>query len=339
MQVPKLVRRSNTPYWCIRYYSEGKRKFLSTGCEDEKRALVELANFIKLEEQERLSVAPSVLECLKYYAERHKTSGSYQVQSDKNIILFFGQTPANTISRNTCRNYINFRTKQKYTRKGWKKAKTVSEESVGREIRSLAAAINFCVKEKFCPSGAVFYSPSIKPKGKSHITKEQARQIFDNCPSFHIRLFMLIALGSGHRMSAILGLTWDRVTSGYINFVDPNRAQTNKRRGQVPIIEGSDLYYMLSEARAAAQTPYVIEHNGHSVETVRRAIQRAGQRVGIDYLTPHILKHSACVWMAEDGVPLADIADLTVTDIKTIMGNYMNFTPARGQRAVSATQF
>ena len=83
----------------------------------------------------------------------------------------------------------------------------------------------------------------------------------------------------------------------------------------------------------------MIEHNGHSVETVRRAIQRARLRVGIDYLTPHVLKHSACVWMAEDGVPLADIADLTVTDIKTIMGNYMNFTPARGQRAVSATQF
>ena len=96
---------------------------------------------------------------------------------------------------------------------------------------------------------------------------------------------------------------------------------------------------MLSEARVAAQTDYVIEHNGKPVKTVRRGIEVAGQRVGIDYLPPHILKHSACVWMAEDGVPLADIADLTVTDIKTIMDNYMIFAPARGQRAVSATQF
>ena len=110
-------------------------------------------------------------------------------------------------------------------------------------------------------------------------------------------------------------------------------------REKVPIIQGSNLYYMLSEARVAAQTDYVIEHNGKPVKTVRRGIEVAGQRVGIDYLTPHILKHSACVWMAEDGVPLADIADLTVTDIKTIMDNYMIFTPARGQRAVSATQF
>ena len=270
---------------------------------------------------------------------RDRTKGSYKVQNDKNIISFFGKIPANSISRNTCRSYIKFRTNQEYKRTGWKDSKSVSVDTAGREIRALAAAINFCVKEKFCPSGAAFYYPAIQSKGKKHITKEEARLIFSQCPSFHIKLFMLIALGSGHRMSAILGLTWARVSAGTINFIDPNRAQTNKRRGQVPIIEGSDLYYMLSEARAAAQTDYVVEHNGKPVKSVRHAIEVAGQRVGIDYLTPHILKHSACVWMAEDGVPLADIADLTVTDIKTIMDNYMIFTPARGQRAVSATQF
>ena len=212
-------------------------------------------------------------------------------------------------------------------------------DTAGREIRALAAAINFCVKEKFCPSGSVFFYPTIQSKGKKHITKQEARLVCSEGPSFHIKLFMLIALGSGHRMGAILGLTWERVNAGTINFIDPNRAQTNKRRGQVPIIEGSDLYFMLSEARVAAQTDYVIEHNGKPVKSVRHAIEAAGLRVGIDHLTPHILKHSACVWMAEDGVPLADIADLTVTDIKTIMDNYMIFTPARGQRAVSATQF
>lgn len=340
MQIPRLYKRPSRRNWRIEYYDEtNRRREVSTGTEDEKSALLELARFIEIEEEERLSVAPFVVECLEYYSERHETKGSYKVQNDKNIISFFGKIPANSISRNTCRSYIKFRTNQEYKRTGWKDSKSVSVDTAGREIRALAAAINFCVKEKFCPSGAAFYYPTIQSKGKKHITKEEARLIFSQCPSFHIKLFMLIALGSGHRMSAILGLTWARVSAGTINFIDPNRAQTNKRRGQVPIIEGSDLYYMLSEARAAAQTDYVVEHNGKPVKSVRHAIEVAGQRVGIDYLTPHILKHSACVWMAEDGVPLADIADLTVTDIKTIMDNYMIFTPARGQRAVSATQF
>ena len=340
MHIPRIYRRPTSSIWQIRYYDKNnRRRELSTGTKDEKSALLELARFIKLEEEERLSVAPSLVECLEYYAERHKTKGRTKVENDKNIISFFGQIPPNAISRNTCRNYLKHRTSQKFKRKGWAKEKNVSEASAAREIRSLAAAINFCVKEKFCPSGAVFYSPTIQSKGKKYITKKEARLIFSQCPSFHIKLFMLIALGSGHRMSAVLGLTWDRVNAGTINFIDPNKEQTNKRRGQVPIIEGSDLYYMLSEARVAAETDFVIEHNGKPVKTVRRGIEVAGQRVGIDYLTPHILKHSACVWMAEDGVPLADIADLTVTDIKTIMDNYMIFTPARGQRAVSATQF
>ena len=66
-----LVKRANTRFLCIRYYDEnGRRKFLSTGFEDEKRALGELANFIKHEERERLSVAPSVFECLKYYFKK-----------------------------------------------------------------------------------------------------------------------------------------------------------------------------------------------------------------------------------------------------------------------------
>ena len=51
------------------------------------------------------------------------------------------------------------------------------------------------------------------------------------------------------------------------------------------------------------------------------------------------LKQSACVRTAEGCVPLADKSDLTVTDIKTIMDDYMIFTSARGQHAVSATQF
>lgn len=337
---PKLVTRANTRFLCIRYYDEsGRRKFLSTGFEDEKRALGELANFIKHEERERLSVAPSVFECLKYYAENHKISGTYDVQKDINLINYFGQMPANTISKQICRSYVKHRTSQKFKRKGWSKAKNVSEASAGRELRGLSAAVKFCVSEGFCPTGSVFSVPSIQSKGKLHITKEEARLIFEACPTFHVKLFMMLALSSGHRMGAILDLTWDRVIFDKIHFINPERDMTKKRRGQMPVIDGSDLQSMLSEARVASETDYVIEHNGKKLKSIRRAVAAAGQRVGINYLTPHVLKHSACVWMAEGGVPLADISDLTVTDIKTIMDNYMIFTPARGKRAVSATQF
>lgn len=338
--IPRLRKRPNRENWRIEYYDKnGVRREVSTGFADEKNALGELANFIKLEEQERLSVAPSVSDCLAYYSEHHKVKGSYKVENDENIINYFGGMPANTISRKICRNYISIRTRQKYSRKGWKKSKFVTEGAAGREIRSLSAAINFCVQEEFCPSGSKFYSPPIKSTGKSYITKTEARLIIDAISTFHIKLFMVIALSSGHRKGAILDLTWDRVTAGHINFIDPQKDQTNKRRGKIPIIEGTDLYYMLSQARVAAQTNYVIEYNGKPVSDVRGAIRRSGQRLGIQNLTPHIFKHTACVWMAEDGVPLADIADLTCTDIKTIMENYMIFTPERGLRAVSATQF
>lgn len=340
MQDPKLVQRANSPNWNVRYYNEnGQRKFLSTGTTDKKLALGVLADFIKHDERERLHVAPSVFECLDYYDRHKKIKGTYKIIKDQNIIDFFGQMPANTISIKLCRNYISLRSSSKFKRKGWKSAKPISEQSAGRELRSLRAAVNFCVNESFCPNGSVFYIPSIQSKGRDYLTKQQARIVFDACPTFHVKLFMMIALQSGHRMSAILDLTWDRVTAGHINFIDPNREQTNKRRGRVPIIEGSELYTMLSEARAGAQTKFVIEHNDKGLKSIRHSVHQAGLRVGIDYLNPHILKHTACIWMAENEVPLADIADLTCTNIETIMENYMIFTPARGNRAVAATQF
>ena len=85
MQIPRIYRRPTNPIWHIRYYDgNNQRRELSTGTKDEKGALLELARFIKLEEEERLSVAPFVVDCLEYYSERHEIKGAYKVENDRN---------------------------------------------------------------------------------------------------------------------------------------------------------------------------------------------------------------------------------------------------------------
>lgn len=247
--------------------------------------------------------------------------------------------PASTISKQICRSYIKHRTSQRFKRKGWANAQNVSEASAGRELRGLSDAVKLCVSEGFCPTGSAFSVPSIQSTGKLHITKEEARLIFEACPTFHMKLFMMLALSSGHRMGAILDLTWDRIIFDKIHFLKPERDMTTKKARS----DARDrwVWFAVDALRGSRYGWNRLYHqiNGKKLKSIRRAVAAAGQRVGINYLTPHVLKHSACVWMAEGGVPLADISDLTVTDIKTIMDNYMIFAPARGQRAVSATQF
>ena len=335
---PKLVKRANTAYWNIRYYDEnGKRKFHSTTTTDEKIALGELADFIKLEEQGRLSVAPSVQEAVDFYVSVKKQAGlPANILKTPKVIEYFKDVPANIISKEMCREYIAWRTAQfSVVRKNEK----IKLSTAGRELRLLGAAINLAASEKFCPYGSVFDTVEIPEGDKPHLTKEQARMILDACPTFHLKLFILIALTSGHRMSAILDLQWNRVVGGSMNFIDPAKRKTKKRRGIVPILPDSELSEYLGQARLAAQTDYVIEFKDAPVTNVRKGIQQAGKRVGIDFLNPHILKHTACVWMAQAGVPIADIAQTTATSIRTIEKNYLHFTPDRGLRAVSATQF
>lgn len=94
MQIPRIYRRPTNPIWRIRYYDENnQRSELSTGMKDDKSTLLELARFIKLEEEKRLSVAPFVFECPEYYSERHKTKSPCKEQNDKNIISFLAEYP------------------------------------------------------------------------------------------------------------------------------------------------------------------------------------------------------------------------------------------------------
>ena len=338
---PQIVQRKDRSYLEIQYYTaEGKRKFISSGCTDEKDALSVLADFLKQTEAARLQAVPSVSDCIKFYSE-DKTS-KYPITDRIKLIEYFGAMPATAITRTICRQYIAWRVKKGYVQHGTNKTKAIKPSTAWADLRALRACINFAETEGFCPKGeASFYVPAV-PTGsrgvERYITKPQARQIIDACPTFYIRLYMLMALQSGHRQTAILSLPWDRVTRGHMLFPDPEVQQNNKRRGEVPVPRNSELFAMLSEARAVAQAKTVIELNGEPVASVYNGVKNAGKRIGIDWLTPHLLKHSSCVWMAEGGVPLADIAALTCTSYATIEKHYLSFTPDRGMRAVSALQ-
>jgi hypothetical protein len=54
-------------------------------------------------------------------------------------------------------------------------------------------------------------------------------------------------------------------------------------------------------------SPNVIEWGGTSVATVKKGIAAAARRAGVKR-SAHVLRHTAAVWMAEDGVPMPVIA-------------------------------
>ncbi len=97
---------------------------------------------------------------------------------------------------------------------------------------------------------------------------------------------------------------------------------------------------VLSEAKTGARTPYVIEWAGQRVQKVRKGIATAATRANLADVTPHVFRHTAAVWMAENGVPMAEIAQyLGHSDSRVTERVYARFSPDYLRKAAGALEF
>jgi site-specific recombinase XerD len=84
----------------------------------------------------------------------------------------------------------------------------------------------------------------------------------------------------------------------------------------------------------------VIEWAGERVKLLKRGIKTAATNAEISRaVSPHILRHSAAVHMAEDGVPMDEIQQfLGHSDINTTRKIYARFSPDYLRDAASALE-
>ena len=143
----------------------------------------------------------------------------------------------------------------------------VSPGTLRREFNVLRAALLLAWKEKH-----LLHPPSIKPPADSqprdrYLTKEEAKRLIDAAATLHVRTFVALAVWTGARRGSILSLTWDRVdlVAGMIDFQEPGRPLTKKRRSIVPI--NDRLRQALRDAQRARQCEYVVEYNGKPAPT------------------------------------------------------------------------
>lgn len=210
--------------------------------------------------------------------------------------------------------------------------------SLREELLELRVALNWAHRQGWIPAPPYISAPGKRPPRERFLTRKQGKALLDAASSQHLRIFLLLAMTTGARRGAILGLTWDRVDlkRGLVDFTDPARYETKKRRTVVPI--GRSVIDALKDARKFARTDHVVEYMGKPVKGVRTAFREAAKAAGMPWATPHILKHSVISWLAEDGFPAEDISDLTATNINTVRRVYRKFSPERLRDAASGLQ-
>jgi integrase len=168
-----------------------------------------------------------------------------------------------------------------------------------------------------------------KPKPKEHhLTREQARALIDAAEFPHVRLYTILALGTGARNAALLDLTWDRCDFERELIDLRNPAITTPHKGRAIVPMNRTVKAALLEAKAGTLSGFVIEWAGKKVAAVKRGLRASAKRAGVGPVSPHMLRHSAAVHMAEAGIPMEEIAQfLGHSDVNVTRKVYARFSP------------
>lgn len=235
----------------------------------------------------------------------------------------FGHLRPVDVTRQSCREYAAMR------------GRRAKPGTIIKELATLRAALRW--HDKNTP--AVIEMPRQPPPRDRYLTREEYRRLRDAAASTpHAQLFIILAYSTAGRAGAVLELTWDRV--------DFERSQVrlatedehgNKGRATVPMTDA--LRGALLTAREASITDYVIEYAGRPVTKVRRAFAAAVARAGLTKVTPHVLRHSAAVHMAESGVPISEVSQyLGHSNSRITEAVYARYSPEYLRRAARALE-
>lgn len=329
--------------WCIVWWDGGTRRRISTGTADERSARQSLADFEAKLERHPLKLA--LADALDRYAAS-RIGKVVAVDRMKHAVAALkaslGDLRVDQVSQTQWDRYAAQRgTRPPRHLQGEHKPRPVSSGTLRREFNVLRAALRQAWKDGFLLKPPALEAPADSAPRDRFISKAEARKLLNACETPHVKLFLALAFTTGARKGSILALTWDRVNfnSGMIDFQEPGRQVTKKRRAIVPI--GDVARPILEDAWRMARSDHVVEYNGRPVPTgLRWSFRKLCERAGLNWTpTPHHIKHSVASWFAMDKVPIDQAADWMATDPETLRRVYRKFDPAYLRSVAGALDF
>lgn len=317
------VLKKHRGVFVVQYTENGKRVRRSLGTDDKAEAQrrldhIQLTN--RVLDRTRQKTIEELFEeyCLDLSRRNKNVSGWRRVW--KYLSPTFANTYPQYITPESCEKYCISR--------------GVSSNTLNLELGLLRSILKFAYTHRMIPDAVPVLVPTKPASTVSHIGRSDFRTLMGATNQPHVRLFFILAITTGARSNAILDLTWDRVDLGSrtIDLRLPG-SQTRKGRAVVPINDTAFRY--LFQAHSVRRTEYVIEYRGDRVRSIGHSITNIGKRVGI-HVTPHVLRHSAAVWMAEGGVPMSEIAQYLGHSTTAITERvYARYSPGYLRKAAS----
>lgn len=209
----------------------------------------------------------------------------------------FGRIEGEAVSVADCRAYTADRRKQGRM-----------DGSIHTELGHLRSVLVWAQKHGLIARAPHVERPRKPDPKEGYLTREEVARLIEASSAQHIKNAIHLMIGTGARNEAALQLTWDRVNfdTGMIQLRNP--FDTARRKGRAIVPMNGTLIAVLQTAKEYALTPYVIEWAGGPVKSIKKGMKTAGAAIGRPDASPHMLRHSAAVWLAEDGHSMEEIA-------------------------------
>lgn len=308
--------------WCALIWNGGKRHRVSLGnltASDENRPAAERA-FAQLEQTLRLPQGDTLSEIFaSYLADTKAISKGRMEDAWKALGPFWGALNPEHITRERCRKYVAAR--RAAVKDG--KPRPIQDGTIRKELSILRASVNWAGKG----GNAQFEMPDPPDAKDRALTRPEFARLLNAAQiTFHLAVFLHLAIATGGRKEALLEMTWPQVRWDD-DVIWLGKKKRGKNRPTVPMT--NTLRTVLKQAEKVATTEFVVEYEGGRVASIRTAFASACRRAGLGPdVTPHVLRHSAAVWMAAEGISMAKIAQyLGHTDSRITERVYARFAP------------
>lgn len=278
--------------WCVAWHDGRGTRRISLGTADRDEAERRFRDWQS--DQRRQQPLTTVRDIVDAYLKDREANKSRSVEIQRHIWKGMAETfdklQPRHVTRDACRQYT---------------ARCQEQGLSNGTIRSRLAVLSAALRWQDPNTPAVIEMPPAPPPRERYLTRDEAQRLIDGAGAPHIRLFIILALTTAARAGALLDLTWDRIDLDR-GRIDLGEGAGNKRRARVPV--NASARDALVAAREAATTDYVIEYAGRQVGSIKKGFARACKNAGVTGVSPHVLRHTSAVWMAEAGVPMSEIS-------------------------------
>lgn len=326
---PRLYLRERAGRGAQWVILDGTRE-IGTGClaGDDQKAEKFLADYLTSK-----YTAPSansgrellVTEALAFYAKERLpniTAIAVTQCSLLHLAEFWDGNTLSDITRQTCRDYIEWRVALRSTRPGYEHAGT---PAAGNDLRTLRAAINFYHEEYTLDAVPKVWTPDPSPSRHRWLTRDEIARLvwiaWRKCYMGeyryrHLARAILIEYYTGTRSAASLRLQWlPSMNGGHFDlengllFRRPLGSADKQNKRQPPSKIHVRLLPHLRRWRTydlARGITSVIHFHGRPVKEIKSSWATVRQLAGLDNgeVVMHTLRHSAATWLMQAGVSI-----------------------------------